>query len=73
MQRGDNPLRDDSGVEGPRPAFDDSPVENQADLGRTAQVAVFADNLIERMAPGQGPVEDLGAGRDPLAGWRVGD
>ena len=54
-------MGDDAGVEGPRRAFDDSPVEDQADLGGTAQVDVFADDLLEQVAPGQGPVEHLGA------------
>jgi len=54
-------LGNDAGVEGPRRALVDSPVEDQADLGGTAQVEVFADDLLEQVAPGQGAVEYLGA------------
>ncbi len=62
MQRRDNPLGDDAGVKRPRRAFGDPPVEDQADLLGPSQIEVLADDLLEQMAPGQWPVEHLGAG-----------
>ena len=55
-------MGNDAGVEGPRRAFGDPPVEDQADLLGSSQVEVLADHRLKEMAPGQGPVEHLGAG-----------
>ena len=55
-------MGDDAGVKGPRRAFANPPIEDQADLLGPSQVEVLADHRLEQMAPGQGPVEHLGAG-----------
>jgi hypothetical protein len=62
LQRGDDPLGHDAGVEGSRRAFGDPPLEDQADFRRVTQIEVLPDDLLEEMACGQGPVEDLGPG-----------
>ena len=62
MQRGDDPLGDDPGAEGPRGALGDAPLEDQAHAVGATEIEVFPDQVLEQMTPGHGSVEDLGAG-----------
>ena len=73
VQRRDDPLGDDAGVERARRAFANPPLEDQADLGRSPQIEVFADDRLEQVTPGQGPVEHLGAGELRLQDGQLWD
>ena len=72
MQRGDDPLSNDAGIEHTRRAFGNPPLEDQADLGRATQIDVLANDLLEQVASAQGSVEDLRAGEFRLQDGQLG-
>ena len=63
MQRGGDPLGDDPGGEAPWRAFGDASREDQADLPRSAQVEILADDRLEQVAARKRALQHVGAGK----------